>query len=118
MSQSFLVLLASSCTVSFGLTPIKLARLPVIPWKSSGPLSVEPDLFDEFWRDRQRLHDVIVTLVRSGIEQEDFVECDAELAALLIVSVDEGIEKQIVTRRSMPQIAVTRSHIQATIPKS
>jgi TetR/AcrR family transcriptional regulator len=55
----------------------------------------QPDLFDEFWRDRQRLHDVIVTLVRSGIEEEDFVECDAELAALLIVSVDEGIEKRI-----------------------
>ena len=55
----------------------------------------QPRLFKEFWEDRQRLHDVVVTLLHAGIDDKEFVDCDAELAALLIVSVDEGIQKRV-----------------------
>jgi len=54
----------------------------------------QPDLFATFWEDRQRLHDWIVTLVTAGVEEGQFVACDADLVAVSVLSFDEGIQKR------------------------
>jgi AcrR family transcriptional regulator len=54
--------------------------------------SLQPKLFANFWRDRQRLHDRVETLVIEGIEAGQFEEADATLTALLMLSGNEGIQ--------------------------
>jgi hypothetical protein len=54
----------------------------------------QPKLFADFWEDRQRLHDWIVTLVTAGVEEGQFVASDPELVALSVLSFDEGIQKR------------------------
>jgi hypothetical protein len=55
----------------------------------------QPAEFATFWEDRQRLHGIVTALVAAGVETGDFVDVDPELAALAIVSFDEGIQKRI-----------------------
>jgi AcrR family transcriptional regulator len=54
--------------------------------------SQQPDVFTDFWRDRQRLHDWVVRLIRAGIEEAQFVDTDAELSALGLLSFNEGVQ--------------------------
>jgi AcrR family transcriptional regulator len=57
-----------------------------------------PDLFTDYWRDRQDLHDWVVLLVRAGIEEGQFFDCDADLAALTLLSIDEGTQHWVRQR--------------------
>ncbi len=54
--------------------------------------SQQPDVFADFWRDRQRLHDWAVRLITTGIEEGQFVETDPELSALGLLSFNEGVQ--------------------------
>src|SRR5262249_4099813 len=58
-----------------------------------------PDDFRTFWTDRQRLHRILTDLVLAGIEEGELVEVDPEIAALLIASFDEGIQKRVRYQR-------------------
>jgi len=55
----------------------------------------QSELFADYWRDRQRLHDWVVSLLRAGIDEGEFVEVDPDLAALGLLSLDEGIQHWI-----------------------
>jgi AcrR family transcriptional regulator len=59
-----------------------------------GMAEQHPEVFSDFWTDRQRLHDWVVTLVNVGIEEGQFVECDTELMAISLLSFDDGIQKR------------------------
>jgi AcrR family transcriptional regulator len=54
--------------------------------------SQQPDVFTDYWRDRQRLHNWVVTLVRAGVEEGQFIDVDPELAALGLLSFNEGVQ--------------------------
>lgn len=54
----------------------------------------QPELFARYWEDHQRLHDWVVTLVTAAIEEGQFVACDPELAAISVLSFDDGIQKR------------------------
>jgi AcrR family transcriptional regulator len=55
---------------------------------------LQPDVFAEFWSDRQRLHEWVVTLVQTAIEEGQFTGGDAELISIGLLSFDEGIQKR------------------------
>jgi AcrR family transcriptional regulator len=55
----------------------------------------QPDAYPEYWRDRQRLHDWVVALLRAGIDEKLFVAVDPDLAALAMLSFDEGLQHWI-----------------------
>jgi AcrR family transcriptional regulator len=55
----------------------------------------QPDLFDDYWRDRQRLHDWVASLVRAGGDEGELVVVDPDLTALGLLSLDEGIQHWI-----------------------
>jgi AcrR family transcriptional regulator len=52
----------------------------------------QPDLFDAYWRDRQRLHDWVVSLLRAGVDENELIALDPDLTALGLLSLDEGIQ--------------------------
>jgi AcrR family transcriptional regulator len=52
----------------------------------------QPDAYPEYWRDRQRLHDWVVALVRAGMDEDIFIDVDPDLAALGLLSFDEGLQ--------------------------
>jgi AcrR family transcriptional regulator len=54
----------------------------------------QPDVFADYWRDRQCLHDWVALLVRAGIDEGEFVEGDADLVALGLLSLDEGVQNR------------------------
>jgi AcrR family transcriptional regulator len=54
----------------------------------------QPDVFAEYWEDNQRLYDGVCGLVQSGIDAGEFVECDAALAGLALLSTQEGMQKR------------------------
>lgn len=51
---------------------------------------VQPELFADFWADRRDLHRRVERLVRDGVADGTFVATDARLAALGILSANEG----------------------------
>lgn len=53
----------------------------------------QPEVFDGYWAGRNRLHRIVVRLLRSGVSSGELVDCDPHMAALQIVSFDEGIQK-------------------------
>jgi len=55
----------------------------------------QPEAFPEYWRDRQRLHDWVVALLRAGMNEDIFVDVDPDLAALGLLSFDEGVQHWI-----------------------
>jgi AcrR family transcriptional regulator len=55
----------------------------------------QSELFADYWRDRQRLHDWVVSLLRAGIDEGELVDVDPDLAALGLLSLDEGIQHWI-----------------------
>ena len=55
----------------------------------------QPELFADYWRDRQRLHDWVVSLVRAGTDEGEFVSVDPDLTALGLLSLDEGVQHWI-----------------------
>lgn len=55
----------------------------------------QPELFADYWRDRQRLHDWVVSLLRAGSDEGEFVTVDPDLTALGMLSLDEGIQHWI-----------------------
>lgn len=52
----------------------------------------QPDDFADFWADRQSLHDWVEQLVRQGCEDGQFVDTDATLTALGLLSYNEGVQ--------------------------
>lgn len=52
----------------------------------------QPDDFADFWADRQSLHDWVEQLVRQGCDDGHFVETDATLTALGLLSFNEGVQ--------------------------
>jgi AcrR family transcriptional regulator len=51
---------------------------------------VQPEAFGDFWADRRELHRRVERLIRHGIDVEDFVDIDARLTALSLLSANEG----------------------------
>lgn len=51
-----------------------------------------PDAFEVYWRERQALNDAVERLVARGVETGRFRPVDARLAALVILSDDEGVQ--------------------------
>jgi TetR/AcrR family transcriptional regulator len=51
-----------------------------------------PDAFDTYWRDRQALNDAVQRLVERGVAAGAFRPVDPRLAALIILSDDEGVQ--------------------------
>jgi TetR/AcrR family transcriptional regulator len=51
-----------------------------------------PDAFEVYWRERQALNDAVERLVSRGIEEGRFRPVDPRLAALVILSDDEGVQ--------------------------
>jgi AcrR family transcriptional regulator len=54
----------------------------------------QPVAFADFWRDYARLHDWVVSLLRAGMHEGEFVVCDAEETATALLCFDEGIQKR------------------------
>ena len=52
----------------------------------------QPEVFADYWRDRQRLHDWVVSLVRAAIDEGEFTHVDPNLTALALLSLDEGLQ--------------------------
>ena len=71
---------------------VQLCELPCDVLEVGRLAARQPDLFADFWRDRQRLHDWVVSLVRAGVDEGAFVEVDPDLTALGFLSLDEGIQ--------------------------
>jgi len=55
----------------------------------------QPKEFATYWVEKMRLHRIVSELVASGIADGDFVDVDPDLAALLIVSFNEGAQKRV-----------------------
>lgn len=55
----------------------------------------QPELFADYWRDRQRLHDWVVSLLRAGADEGELVAVDPDLTALGMLSLDEGIQQWV-----------------------
>jgi AcrR family transcriptional regulator len=51
-----------------------------------------PDAFEDYWRERQALNDAVERLVARGVETGTFRPVDARLAALVVLSGDEGVQ--------------------------
>jgi TetR/AcrR family transcriptional regulator len=51
-----------------------------------------PDAFEVYWRERQALNDAVERLVARGIGEGRFRAVDSRLAALVILSDDEGVQ--------------------------
>ena len=51
-----------------------------------------PDAFEVYWRERQQLNDAVERLIARGVASGVFREVDPRLAALLVLSADEGVQ--------------------------
>jgi AcrR family transcriptional regulator len=51
-----------------------------------------PDAFDVYWRERQALNDAVERLIARGVESGAFRPVDTRLAALVVLSDDEGVQ--------------------------
>lgn len=54
--------------------------------------TLQHERFTRFWADRQRLNDEVAALIAEGVASGDFVEVDHRLAALTLLSSDEGTQ--------------------------
>jgi AcrR family transcriptional regulator len=54
----------------------------------------QPEAFDAFWGDTAALHDHLIDLVRAGVAQGQFIDCDPELVALHLCSAGESIQRR------------------------
>ncbi len=53
--------------------------------------SAQPDVFSDFWTDRQALHDWLQRLVAAGVDEGEFIEVDPTLTALNLLCANEGL---------------------------
>jgi TetR/AcrR family transcriptional regulator len=51
-----------------------------------------PDAFEVYWQQRQALNDAVERLIARGVESGTFRPVDARLAALVVLSDDEGVQ--------------------------
>ncbi len=51
-----------------------------------------PEAFEVYWRERQALNDAVERLVARGVAAGTFRSVDARLAALVVLSDDEGVQ--------------------------
>lgn len=51
-----------------------------------------PEAFEVYWRERQALNDAVECLIARGVEYGAFRPVDARLAALVVLSDDEGVQ--------------------------
>lgn len=76
--------------IRFDVTQLCLAPCDVNEvWRIS---LVQPELFADFWDDRRELHRRVERLIRRGIADESFAEVDVRLAALSLLSANEGAQ--------------------------
>jgi AcrR family transcriptional regulator len=54
----------------------------------------QPEEFADFWRDYTRLHEWVTSLVRAGIAEGMFIECDPSDTATALLCFDEGMQKR------------------------
>lgn len=54
----------------------------------------QPTDFADFWRDYDKLHQHVQSLIAEGVESGELRPCDAELAATTALCLDEGIQKR------------------------
>jgi AcrR family transcriptional regulator len=54
----------------------------------------QPDVFSAFLDDAAALHAHLIDLVRTGLEEGQFVDCDPELVALHLCSAGQGIQRR------------------------
>ena len=54
----------------------------------------QPDVFAEFWADTALLHHHVGSLIADGIACGEFIDCDAEFAALNICAAEEGVQRR------------------------
>ncbi|MFN3218372.1 MAG: TetR/AcrR family transcriptional regulator [Acidimicrobiales bacterium] len=52
----------------------------------------DPDGFDRYWADRQRLLDEVAEIVRQGVDDGEFVPVDADLTAVTVLANDEAVQ--------------------------
>jgi AcrR family transcriptional regulator len=81
---------------------LRLLRLDILELCSS-PIDIcevevlaeqQPDVFVEFWTDTAALHRHMATLISDGVACGEFIECDAEFAALNICAAEEGVQRR------------------------
>ncbi len=53
--------------------------------------ALQPDVFEDFWKDRQALHDWVAQLVQLGGDGGELIPADAQLVALDVLSGNEGL---------------------------
>jgi TetR/AcrR family transcriptional regulator len=51
-----------------------------------------PDAFEVYWRERQALNDAVERLIARGVDAGTFRPVDPRLAALVVLSDDEGVQ--------------------------
>ena len=54
--------------------------------------SRQPDGFDVYWEERQRLNDEIEALVAEGVEGGEFLPLDPRLTAMTLLANDEAVQ--------------------------
>jgi AcrR family transcriptional regulator len=54
----------------------------------------QPEDFADFWRDYTRLHEWVASLVRAGVDEGEFIDCDAEVTAIGLLCLNEGVQKR------------------------
>lgn len=54
----------------------------------------QPDEFIDFWRDYTRLHEWVASLVRAGIDEGLFIDCDPDETATALLCFNEGVQKR------------------------
>lgn len=55
---------------------------------------VQVEDFADFWRDYQALHDHVARLISDGTATQQFVPCDASMAAYAALCLNEGLQKR------------------------
>jgi AcrR family transcriptional regulator len=60
--------------------------------------TLQHERFVGFWTDRQRLNDQLAALIGDGIRAGEFIEVDPQLAALTLLSNDEGTQNWFRTK--------------------
>jgi TetR/AcrR family transcriptional regulator len=54
--------------------------------------ALQHERFGDFWSDRQQLNDELAALIRDGISAGELINVDPQLAALTLLSSDEGTQ--------------------------
>lgn len=70
---------------------VQLCRAPVDVNEVVRMASAQPQVFTDFWSERQALHDGVEALIEQGIADGELRPLDTTLTALNLLSADEGV---------------------------